>query len=140
MRPQKAKLNGVMNTASPVAMAVRVTLSSALPRERDDMKLEMLPPGHAATSSMPMATVGVMKRLNITTSRKVMAGSATNCESMPTMTGLGERISALNCDAFMPSATPNMMNANTKFSKSDSAKFMRIPSNCCRDSYMMLSC
>ena len=60
--PQKEKLNGVMNTASPVDMAVSVTDSSVLARDSDDMKLEMLPPGQAATSIMPMATIGGSRR------------------------------------------------------------------------------
>ena len=47
------------------------------------MKLEMFPPGQAATRIIPKAMVGVMKRLKITIRTKVTAGRNINCEEKP---------------------------------------------------------
>jgi hypothetical protein len=57
--PQKAKLKGVIKTADMVAKAVRLMDRAAFPLARDDIKFEIFPPGQAATSIIPRATLGV---------------------------------------------------------------------------------
>ena len=58
--PHNAKLKGVSKIADNDAKAVRVTDNAALPFARAEMKLEILPPGQAATKIIPNAIVGVM--------------------------------------------------------------------------------
>jgi len=57
--PQKEKLKGVINIAAIVAMAVKVIERATFPFASDEMKFDMLPPGQAATSIIPIATLGV---------------------------------------------------------------------------------
>jgi hypothetical protein len=66
----------------------------------------MLPPGQAATSIMPSAMLGA--GLITMISRKVKAGSSTNCPAMPMMTGLGMVSTALKSATLRSSATPNI--------------------------------
>ena len=58
--PQMAKLAGVKMGDTNVVIAVSVTESSVLALDNCDMKLEILPPGHAATKIIPIATIGVI--------------------------------------------------------------------------------
>ena len=74
IEPQKKKLRGVMKGANAVLIALRVTESSTFPLEREDMKFEMFPPGQDATSSIPKATIGVMKGESASATAKVTAG------------------------------------------------------------------
>jgi len=67
-----------MIIAASVAIAVRLTDKATLPFAREDMKLDILPPGHAATRIIPIATVGVIKFLNKRVKQKVITGSKTN--------------------------------------------------------------
>ncbi len=62
--------------ANKVAMAVRVTDRAELPFAKWVIKLEMLPPGQAATINMPRAILGSGCAIN--TNKKVMVGSSTN--------------------------------------------------------------
>lgn len=113
--PQNQKLKGVMMGAKSVVRAVIDTDNSTLPFESDDMKLDMLPPGHDATKIIPMATIGVIKGLSIMVTRKVTAGSATHCIKIPTSADLGFLIISLNEFSRMPRATPNIINARITF-------------------------
>ena len=54
-----AKLKGVRNTALIVAIAVRLTDKATFPLASDEIKLEIFPPGQAATRIMPNAIDGV---------------------------------------------------------------------------------
>jgi hypothetical protein len=76
--PHSLKLNGVINMASMVEIAVNVTDNSEFPLDRDVIKFEMLPPGHAATRIIPMAAVGVITLLKIITRMNVMKGRKIN--------------------------------------------------------------
>ena len=69
------KLAGVKKIASAVLMAVRDTESSMLAFDRDDMKLEILPPGHEATRIMPRPIIGEIQFPIEIASRKVKAGN-----------------------------------------------------------------
>ena len=73
---QNEILNGVMNTAVTLAMAVIHTESAVFPLARAVMKFEILPPGHAATIIIPIATLGI--GFKIKTNKKVKKGSAKN--------------------------------------------------------------
>tara|TARA_A100001011_G_scaffold358879_1_gene404949 strand:+ start:122 stop:412 length:291 start_codon:yes stop_codon:yes gene_type:complete len=86
---------------------------AALPLARDDIKLEILPPGHAATSIIPRATLGIGLKIN--TNIKVKKGRAKNCEINPIKTDLGDektRIKSLMCSL---RATPSIINPRLKF-------------------------
>ena len=72
--PQKEKLSGVVNMHNAVLMAVSETESSVFPLQRDVMKLEMFPPGHAATRIIPSAIIGDIQFLKVIVRRKVKAG------------------------------------------------------------------
>ena len=89
-----------------------LTDSSTLPFDREDMKLEMLPPGQEATSIMPRATIGVIHGFNAMQIRNVTAGRATHCRRIPVMMDLGWRNTFLKVSSLMPRATPNMIKAS----------------------------
>jgi len=76
MPPQNAKFIGVKKVANRVAIAVRLTDSSTFALANDEIKFEILPPGHAAISIMAIAIDGGGFR--IITSTNVNAGSKTN--------------------------------------------------------------
>ena len=109
---QKAKLNGVITRAAIVEKAVRLTESATLPFAKEVIKLEILPPGQAATSIIPNAMLGVgsINTINI----YVKNGRTINCENMPTNAGFGVLDSLLKSSTFSPSATPNIMMAKHK--------------------------
>ena len=81
--PQSQKLNGVIRTARAVEMAVRLTESSTLAFAREDMKLEILPPGQEATRIMPRPIMGEIHQLREMARRQVKAGSRTSWHSAP---------------------------------------------------------
>lgn len=54
----RAKLIGVIITAESVVIAVILTDKATLPLASDDIKLEMFPPGQAATKNIPNAKLG----------------------------------------------------------------------------------
>ena len=106
-------MKGVINTAHTLATAVMHTDRAALPLAREVIKLEMLPPGHAATSIMPRATLGIGLKTN--TNKKVKKGRAKNWEINPMKTDLGDektRIKSLMCSL---RATPSIINPRLKF-------------------------
>jgi len=74
--PQNAKLKGVRIIEAMVATAVRETDKAVFPLARLEIKLEILPPGHAATNSMPRATLGVGWIIQM--KKKVIMGSSKN--------------------------------------------------------------
>ena len=77
------------------------------------MKLEMFPPGHEATSIMPMAIVQVMLLPKASVSRKVSSGRKTSWLSMPAKMGLGLLKRSTKVRGLIPKATPYMMKART---------------------------
>ena len=97
--------------ARAVEMAVRLTDSSMFAFARDDMKLEMLPPGQEATRIMPRPIMGEIHQLRRMASRQVKAGSRTSWHSMPSRTDFGLRNTSTKMPGLMPRATPNMTNA-----------------------------
>lgn len=103
-----------MKVAVEVVIAVSVTDNSTLALDKEDMKLDMFPPGQAATSIMPMATMGVIWSFKSTISKNVMAGSRINWQVSPKIADLGFLKTFLNSAGLMPRATPNITSANTK--------------------------
>ena len=77
-----ARLKGVEKTATELLRAVMLTDRAVLPWASQTRKLETLPPGQAATSIMPRATVGDGFRIRV--NPKVAAGSKKNCAAKPT--------------------------------------------------------
>ena len=77
------------------------------------MKLEIFPPGQAATIIIPKAILGCgcMARIN----RKVSSGNKTNWDNIPTKTNFGCRSMCLKSSTVMESATPNITTARAKF-------------------------
>ena len=57
-----------------VLNAVSDTDNSVFPLEKDVMKFEMLPPGHAATRIIPSAIIGEIQSLSSIVKRNVSAG------------------------------------------------------------------
>ena len=73
----KKKFKGVIIGAAAVVIAVKDTESSIFPFEREEIKLEMFPPGQEATKIIPRAIIGVIKGFNIKARRKVTNGRHT---------------------------------------------------------------
>ncbi len=71
----KVKLNGVIIIAVSVTIAVILTERAALPLASREKKLDIFPPGQAATMNIPSARLGCGSKNTI--SRKVRAGSKT---------------------------------------------------------------
>ena len=57
--PQKARFRGVMKIARELDTAVKLTESAVFPLAMAVMKLEIFPPGQAATSIIPKAKLGL---------------------------------------------------------------------------------
>ena len=106
-------MNGVVNMARAVLMAVRLTDSSMLALESEEIKLEMFPPGQEATRIIPIAIVQVMLSPKARASRKVNRGSSTIWHTKPRITDLGLVKTLMNIFGLMPRATPNITNAST---------------------------
>lgn len=102
-----------MIMAKNVAKAVKLTDKAVFPFARCVKKLEMLPPGQAATIIIPNAIVGC--GLIISTSKKVKAGNRKNWDRIPTKTGLGCLSNCLKSFKVMFNATPNMTTAKAIF-------------------------
>ena len=96
-------------------MAVRLTESSTFAFESELMKLEMLPPGHEATSIIPMAMVQEMEEPRASASRKVNSGSSMIWLHAPTSTDFGFLNTSTNILGLIPRATPYITNASTMF-------------------------
>ena len=111
--PQNEILNGVMNTAVTLAMAVIHTESAVFPLARAVMKFEILPPGHAATIIIPIATLGI--GFKIKTNKKVKKGSATNWDRNPISTDFGAEKTRIKSFTRSLSATPSIMNPRLIF-------------------------
>ena len=75
--PQNEKLRGVVTIHAAVLNAVNETDNSVFPLEKDVIKLDIFPPGHAATSIIPKAIIGDIQFLKVIVNRKVNAGSRT---------------------------------------------------------------
>ena len=108
-------MKGVTSGAKAVVIAVRDTESSTFPLESDDMKLEMFPPGQDATRIIPNAIMGVITGERIRATANVTAGRATHCRNIPTNTDFGFLNTSLKVWNFIPSATPNIINASIMF-------------------------
>jgi len=104
-----------MTMAAVVAMAVKVTESAALPLAKRLKKLEIFPPGQAATKNMPKAILGC-GFISIT-NKKVKAGSKTNCDTTPRKAGLGCSTIRLKSFKLSSKATPNMTKPKLIFMK-----------------------
>ena len=64
--------------AAAVEIAVKETESSIFPFEREEIKLEIFPPGHDATRIIPRAIIGVIRGFNAKARRKVTNGRHTH--------------------------------------------------------------
>lgn len=76
MLDHTSKLSGVKMGVSSVEIAVRETDRATFAPETDEIKFEILPPGHAATKIIPNANAGWGRRSKI--SRKVKTGKSMN--------------------------------------------------------------
>ena len=96
-----------------MAKAVRLTESSMFALASAEMKLEILPPGHAEMRIIPMATEGGgfirMTRTNVS------AGNKKNWEKMPSRADFGCLMSFLKLSILISRATPNIMTASVIF-------------------------
>ena len=111
--PHIQKLNGVISTASAVEMAVSDTESSMLALPSEDIKLEMLPPGQAATRIIPSPIIGEI-HFDIRMARpQVNAGSRTSWQHIPSRTDLGFLKTSTKMLGLMPRATPYITKART---------------------------
>jgi len=108
----------VVSGESEVLIAVKEIESSELALDSCDMKLDMFPPGQAATNIIPIATIGVIRSFRMITSRNVSAGKSIIWQIAPSITDLGFLKISLNTEGLMPSATPYITNASTKLIKS----------------------
>jgi len=106
-------LKGVIKIAASVAMAVKLTDNATFPLPRADIKLEMLPPGQAATKIIPNATAGEGFKIN--TKRNVTKGKRKNCDAKPIITDFGFFITFLKFSRLISNATPNIINASVIF-------------------------
>ena len=86
-----------------------LTETATLPRAIQVMMLEKLPPGQAATSIMPRASIGSMRSAQ--QARQVSAGSRTNCASRPITGALGSRTIRLKSSRRRSNETPNIITA-----------------------------
>ena len=77
------------------------------------MKLEILPPGQAATINIPNAILG--KGSIIKTSKKVIAGNKMNWLVNPTINAFGFDHKGLKSEIVISKATPNITKPKTRF-------------------------
>ena len=124
--PQSEKFSGVRNIAPTVAMAVSVIDNATFALAVALIKLEIFPPGQAATKIIPKATVAVRSKL--ITNKKVKTGKRINCVTNPVITDLGLLSTILKCEKLISRAMPNMINARAIFRvwMPPSVKFRRI--------------
>ena len=111
--PQNEKLRGVVKMHAAVLSAVSDTESSVLPLQRDVMKLDILPPGQAATRIIPRAIIGEIQFLNVIVKRKVNAGRRMSWQITPRRSDCGFLTRSTNVLGLIPRATPNITKART---------------------------
>lgn len=76
--PHNAKFNGVKNVADKVANAVKLTDNSTFPLAKDEIKLDIFPPGHDAINIIPIAIEA--GGFNSIITINVNEGNKRNCE------------------------------------------------------------
>ena len=108
-----AKFIGVVKIHAAVLNAVSATESSLFPLDREVMKFEMFPPGHAATRIIPKAIIGLIQPSNVIVRRNVSAGRRTSWHMIPSISDLGFCRIPMKDLGLMPKATPNMTKAST---------------------------
>lgn len=101
--------HGIQNGASRPMQAVRATDSATSPRARWLNRLEVAPPGAAATSSRPIARAPCS--LNRTISNQASAGNSSNWASRPLSAALGLCQSGLKCPGSRPLPTTSIISA-----------------------------
>ena len=101
-------MKGVAKTASNVTVAVKETDKAVFPFANSVMKLEVFPPGQAATRNIPNAR-GAEGFITIT-SKVVRAGNKISCDVRPTITDFGFDATCLKALGLRSRATPNMIN------------------------------
>ena len=111
---QNWKFKGVITKQTKVANAVRLTDKAEFPFAICVIKLEIFPPGQAATKNIPKAILGL--GLIAFTNKKVSAGNNMNCEKIPVKSIFGFLNKRLKSSVVMPSATPNIIIANVMLS------------------------
>ncbi len=99
--------------AVKVEIPVKLTASATFPFAIELMKLEIFPPGQAATMIIPSAMVG--DGLRSITNKKVNAGNKNVWLTYPVMAGFGFFIRFVKCSNLISSATPNITNARVIF-------------------------
>ena len=77
----------------------------------EDMKLEMFPPGQAATRIIPRPIMGEIQPVSRMASRQVNAGSRISWHIAPRITDLGFLKTSMKIPGLIPSATPYITNA-----------------------------
>ncbi|GAB3324410.1 hypothetical protein GCM10027451_48740 [Geodermatophilus aquaeductus] len=101
--------SGSVTTASSELTAVRETLSATSPRKRWLNRFAVVPPGEAASSSMPTASTG--SRPTAITSPKQSAGSTSSCSPRATTAARGRRVTRTKSSTVSDSPSPNMTTA-----------------------------
>ena len=131
--PQNEKLKGVMMTQTNVENADRLTESDTLPLAKEVMKLEIFPPGQAATKIIPIATDCERMGRSAMHNKNVTAGNRTICEKTPTIKLFGFLTTSLKSETFIRKAIPNITNARITFMTDNDVelKFNLISSNTC---------
>tara|TARA_B100000749_G_C18154546_1_gene353217 strand:- start:154 stop:579 length:426 start_codon:yes stop_codon:yes gene_type:complete len=104
---QNARFIGVMKIARTLDMAVRLTDKAMFPLASAEKKLEILPPGHAATIIIPKAKLGLGS--NIQMIMNVNIGRTTNWDNTPTKVPRGLANTILKSLGVSFKETPNMM-------------------------------
>ena len=108
MLAQNARLIGVMKMASTLEIAVKLTERAILPFANAEKKLEMLPPGQAATIIMPNAKLGLGSNNQIIKNVRKRENNKLG-ESTPTKVPRGFASTILKSSGVSLSATPNMI-------------------------------
>lgn len=106
----KPVMSGRVTTAMTVLMAVSVMLSATSPRNRWLKRFAVVPPGEAASSSMPMPSRA--GRSKSTTSPKQITGRRTTWHASATATAFGARATRLKSSVVRSRPRPNMMIAS----------------------------
>lgn len=101
---QNRMLSGVVTMASRLDTPVMLIDSAVLPRAICVIRLEMLPPGHAATTIMPSAMLGC--GFSSMVIAHVTAGSTASCASRPERGAIGLRNTSMKSSIRRSSATP----------------------------------
>ena len=102
-------MSGSVNSAITELIAVRVMFSATSPWNRWLKRFALVPPGEAASSSMPMPSSG--GRSKSTTRPKQIAGSSRSWHTSATATARGCRLTRRKSAHVRSSPRPNMMMA-----------------------------